>query len=252
MKLTSKQFKKLSDLVYHASGINLRDGKEQLLTARLSKRLRKTGIQSVEDYLKVLDTDIREFTHFMDAVSTNHTFFFRESHHFDCLQSDHARIWCAASSSGEEPYSVAIHCLEKGHSPTILATDISTQVLDTGVRGVYPKERAKNVAMPILRKYFQKGQGRWKDFIKVKDQVRRLVTFKQLNLLTDPLPSVKFDVIFCRNVLIYFDNVVKTKVIDKLHQALKQNGYFIIGGAESLNNIPHRYKYLKPSIYRKV
>ena len=252
MKLTEKQFRKFSELVYHECGINLHEGKQQLLQARLSKRLRKTGIKSVKEYLKVLEKDQQELINFLDAVSTNHTFFFRESHHFDCLETTHLNIWCAACSSGEEPYSVAVYCLEKGFRPTILATDISTNVLKMGNRAIYPSERIKNVPQSILKKYFQKGQGKWDDFIRVKDEIRRMVTFKRFNLVTDPPPTLEFDVVFCRNVLIYFDNQVKEKVINRLYDVLKWNGYFIIGGAESLNSIQHSYKYIKPSIYRKV
>jgi len=249
MKVTEQQFKKLSQLVYDQCGINLHDGKKQLLNARLSKRLRITGINSVNDYIKVLKTDNQELIFFLDAVSTNHTFFFRESHHFECLEKGYPNIWCAASSSGEEPYSIAIDCLEKGFTPTILATDISTSVLQLGKRGVYPAERAKNVSPYLLKKYFQKGAGKWNGYIKVKDNLKRMVTFKRFNLISDPLPSNEFDVVFCRNVLIYFDNTVKTDVVNRLRHALKHNGYFIIGGAESLNNIKHGYSYNKPSIY---
>jgi chemotaxis protein methyltransferase CheR len=147
---------------------------------------------------------------------------------------------------------LAIDCLEKGFRPTILATDISTQVLKIGEKGIYPIEKAKNVPLNILKKYFQKGRGQWEMYIKVKSQLKRMVTFKRFNLLSDILPQEEFDVIFCRNVLIYFDNAIKAIVIDKLYKALKTNGYLIIGGAESLNNIKHRYKYIKPSIYMKV
>lgn len=252
MKLTAKQFKRFSDLVYHGCGINLHDGKEQLLKARLSKVLRRTGITSIDEYLNVLKKDERELMSFLDAISTNHTFFFRESHHFECLQQDHLNIWSAASSSGEEPYSIAIHCLEKGFRPTILATDISTQSLQIGERGIYPIERAKNMNPLILRKYFQKGFGKWDEHIRVKDEIKRMVTFQRFNLLTDHPPQKEFDVIFCRNVLIYFDNIIKVKVVNKLYSVLKWDGYFIIGGAESLNNVSHNYQYIKPSIYMKI
>lgn len=252
MQVNAKQFKKFSDIVYRECGINLHEGKQQLLQTRLSKRLRGTGIRIVDEYLKLLDNDDQELKNFLDAISTNHTYFFRENHHFECLHSGHLNIWCAASSSGEEPYSLAIDCLEKGFRPTILATDISTQVLQTGAQGIYSIEKAKNVPLNILKKYFQKGRGEWDAHVKVKNQIRRMVTFKRFNLLSDTPPREEFDVIFCRNVLIYFDNVVKVKVIDKLYNVLKLNGYLIIGGAESLNNIKHRYKYIKPSIYMKA
>jgi chemotaxis protein methyltransferase CheR len=252
MHLTAKQYKKFSDLVYHECGINLHDGKQQLLQARLSKRLRSTGISSIDEYFRLIENDDLELKHFLDAVSTNHTYFFREHHHFECLHHGHLNIWCAASSSGEEPYSLAIHCLEKGFRPTILATDISTQMLNIGEKGIYSIEKAKNVPLNILKKYFQKGHGQLDMYIRAKDEIKRIVTFKRFNLLTDTPPQQEFDVIFCRNVLIYFDNTVKAKVIDKLYNVLKLNGYLIIGGAESLNNIHHSYKYIKPSIYMKV
>ncbi len=252
MKVTTKQFKKFSELVYHECGINLHEGKQQLLQARLAKRLRFTGINSVDEYLKLLERDDPELINFLDAISTNHTYFFRESHHFEHLKKEHLNIWCAASSSGEEPYAVAIDCLEKGFRPTILATDISTNVLQLGQRGVYPVERANNVTPNLLKRYFKKGTGTWDGHIRVKDNLKRMVTFERFNLISDPLPSQKFDVVFCRNVLIYFDNTIKTEVVNKLHNALKLKGYFIIGGAESLSNLEHRYTYVKPSIYRKV
>jgi chemotaxis protein methyltransferase CheR len=252
MKVTDKQFKFFSDLVYRECGINLHEGKKQLLQARLAKRLRHTGIQSVSEYLDFLADDSGELIHFLDAISTNHTFFFRESQHFECLQAEHEHIWCAASSSGEEPYSIMIYCLEKGFRPHILATDISTKVLGMANRGIYPGERVKNLPINIMKKYFQKGQGQWADHIKVKDEIKRTIRFERFNLLTNPLPHQQFNVIFCRNVLIYFDNFVKEKVINKLYSALKINGFLIIGGAESLTNVQHKYKYIRPSVYKKV
>jgi chemotaxis protein methyltransferase CheR len=251
MNLTEKQFERFSGLVYQECGINLHDGKRQLVQARLSKRLRKTGITSVDEYLKVLETDQTELIHFLDAISTNHTFFFRESRHFEVLESSHLNIWCAACSSGEEPYSVAIDCLEKGFSPSILATDISTHVLSIARTAIYPMEKARTMPNRVLRNYFQKGRGKWEGFIRVKEKIRRMVTLKRFNLISDLPPSGEFDVIFCRNVLIYFDNQVKEKVINRLYQLLKWNGYLIVGGAESLNSIRHRYKYIRPSIYWK-
>lgn len=245
------QFRRFSDLVYRRSGIHLSEGKRSLLQARLSKRLRAVGIDSVEDYFGRLETDEREVVAFLDAISTNHTYFFRESRHFQMLQEDHRCVWCAACSSGEEPYSIAIHCLEKGFRPSILATDISTKVLAVAEKGIYDAEKAKQVPSDLLRKYFQRGVGTWGGRIRVKQDIQRMVAFKRLNLLTDPLPEGRFDVIFCRNVLIYFDRTVKEEVVNKLHQALRPSGYFIVGGAESLNNLRHPYRYIAPSIYMK-
>jgi chemotaxis protein methyltransferase CheR len=238
--------------VYQRSGIHLHEGKESLLSARLGKRLRATGVILVEEYLKVLQGDPQEMVAFLDAISTNHTFFFRESHHFACIQEEHAHIWCAASSSGEEPYSVAIHCKEKGFTPLILATDISTRVLTTAAAGIYPMDKAKGIPSNLLRKYFQKGCGSFEGQIRVREEIRRMVSFKRINLLEDPPPGQTFDVIFCRNVLIYFDKAAKEKVLGKLFQVLKQNGYLVVGGAESLSSLKHPYVYVKPSVYTKI
>ena len=252
MNLTIRQFNKLSELVYSNSGICLTENKLSLLQARLAKRLRAVGLTSVEAYMKLIDKDEQEIVAFLDAVSTNHTYFFRESSHFRYLGKEHQAIWCAASSSGEEPYSIAIHCLEKGFRPAILATDISTKMLATAGRGVYDEARAKNVHPALLKKYFRKGVGTWNGHIRVKEELRRMVEFKRFNLLSDPLPRERFDLIFCRNVLIYFDRTVKEEVVNKLFHALKESGYFIVGGAESLNNLRHPYTYVAPSIYRKL
>jgi len=252
MKVTTRQYKRFRELVYHECGITLTEGKQQLLQARLAKRLRKTGIKSVDEYLKMLRNDKQEMIDFIDVISTNHTYFFRESGPFEQLQKNHRSIWCAASSSGEEPYSIAIYCLERGFRPTILATDISTNVLQIGNMAVYPDERARNLDVRILRRYFQKGHGKWKGHIRVRDDVKKIVTFKRLNLVTEKIPNQYFDVIFCRNVMIYFDNTTKENLINKHYDGLRSGGYYIIGGAESLNNLKHRYKYVKPSVYRKA
>jgi len=252
MEITSKQFKQFSDLVYQECGINLHDGKQQLLKARLSKRFRATGIKSVQEYLAHLKNNSDELVSFIDAISTNHTFFFREQHHFKYLQDCHQNIWCAASSSGEEPYSIAIHCLEQGFKPSIHATDISTNVLQKGQQAIFPMERARSLPLALLKKYFKKGQGKWHGFIKVRNEIRNMVVFQRYNLVTDAVPAKQYDIIFCRNVLIYFDNQTKATVVNKLHRSLKKDGFLIIGGAESLNNIEHGYSYVSPSIYSKM
>ena len=252
MKLSKKQFQVITDLVYQHSGIHLHEGKETLLSARLAKRLRATGIALVEEYLEVLERDPREMIDFLDAVSTNHTFFFRESHHFAYLEGKHTHIWCAASSSGEEPYSLAIHCKEKGYSPFILATDISTRVLAIAAEGIYPMDKAKSIPSHLLRKYFQKGCRAFEGKIRVREEIRRMVTFKRINLLEDPPPNRSFDVILCRNVLIYFDKTAKEMVLNKLYQVLKPKGYLVVGGAESLSSLKHPYGYVKPSVYVKL
>lgn len=250
MSLTSGEFQKFSELVYRESGIKLSAEKLSLLNARIGKRLRDLGI-SPRDYFDLIQKDISEMQFFLDAISTNYTFFFRESKSFRYLQDGCREIWCAAASSGEEPYSLAIHCLELGMIPNILATDISTACLQRGEQGVYPKQSVKNIPQEWLRKYYQQGQGKWIDHVRVKAQLRNLIRFEKFNLLKDFPPSKNFDVIFCRNVMIYFDKPTKEAVIAKLSRTLKDGGYFIIGGSESLSGLRHNLKYLEPSVYQK-
>ena len=251
-KLTDKQFRQYCDLVYREAGINLTAEKRELLNARLSKRLRKTGIEAGA-YFKRINEDPDELWRFLDAISTNHTYFFREAKSFRYLTPSHPDIWCAASSSGEEPFSLATYCLDRGFTPSILATDISISCLEKGRRAIYSKQALKNIPQHMLKAYFQKGRGKWDDYIKIKAEVTRLVQFKRFNLLKDsPDTGRLFDIVFCRNVMIYFDNPTKEFVVDKLCRVLKSGGYFIIGGAESLSGLDHGLKYVEPSVYLKT
>jgi chemotaxis protein methyltransferase CheR len=229
----------------------LTEEKRELLNTRIAKRLRKLCIQP-DKYFALIQKDPGEMKNFLDAVSTNHTYFFRESKSFKYLEKSCRDIWCAACSSGEEPYSIAAYCMESGVQPSILATDISISCLEKGKKAIYPMERGANVPKHILRRYFQKGQGKWDGYIRVKAEIRRLVQFGRFNLLKDELPSKKFDSIFCKNVMIYFDNPSKEFVVNKLSGVLKHGGYFIIGGAESLNGLNHSLKYIEPSVYKKT
>lgn len=248
-KLNDRLFKKYCDLVYREVGINLTEEKRELLSARIAKRLRVRGIDP-KAYFEIIQQNPDELRAFIDAISTNHTYFFRESKSFKYLDKTCLKIWCAASSSGEEPYSLAIHCLEKGFKPTILATDISDSCLEKGKRGIYPKQSTTNIPMFLLTSYFQKGHGRSAGFVKVKNAVRQMVSFQRFNLIRDTPPDQIFDVIFCRNVMIYFDAPVKTLVVLKLSRVLRKGGYFIIGGAESLSGLNHSLKYIEPSVYK--
>ncbi len=248
--LTTKQFDRYCDIVYNESGIKLNEQKRELLHARIGKRTRKLGVQA-DKYLSMIENDPVELNFFLDAISTNHTYFFRESNSFKFLDQSCKNIWCAASSSGEEPYSIAAYCLELGFMPSILATDISDSCLEKGGKAIYPKKCLSNIPRHMIRRYFQKGLGKWEDYVRVKNSVRKLVTFNKFNLLKDSLSSKTFDIIFCRNVMIYFDNPTKEAVLHKLAGVLKHGGYFIIGGAEGLSGINNNLKYIEPSVYRK-
>jgi chemotaxis protein methyltransferase CheR len=248
--LSPRQFKKYCALIYDECGIHLSEEKRELLNARIGKRLRGLNIDP-EDYLKLILENPAERSRFVDAVSTNHTYFFRESNSFNYIDNGCRRIWCAAASSGEEPYSLAAYCINAGIDASIWATDISLSCLQKGRNGVYPMPSIRNIPPVILRKCFQKGRGRWEGYFRVKSEIRRRVQFGRFNLLKDQPPDERFDIVFCRNVMIYFDKVTKERVVHRLITVLKPMGYFIIGGAESLNGLQHSLRYIEPSVYQK-
>ena len=254
--LTESQFIQLSKLVYKESGINLKDNKKSLLQARLAKRLRATNTSSISEYIKLLADDPIEYVHFIDGVTTNHTYFFRENKHIEFILDNvgpdrHLKIWSAASSSGEEAYSIAIQLYAKSYSFSIIGSDISDTMLETASKGIYPIERAKSIPLPILHRYFKKGKNSFQNYIKIKDEIKQFVSFKKFNLVTD-ITSEKFDIIFLRNVMIYFDLKTKQRVVDHIRRALKEGGYFIIGQSENLLGITAEFKTVSPSIYLKV
>lgn len=249
-RLTDRQFLKYCELVYCECGIKLNGEKRALLNARIAKRLRLLGV-SPDRYFDLVMEDPMERACFIDAISTNHTYFFRESASFKYVGADSTAIWSAACSSGEEPYSLAAHCAAQGGAPDVLATDISENCLQTASMGIYPDRCAQNIPESVLKKCFQRGRNRWAGMMRVKPEVRRMVSFRKFNLLKDPLPDRWFDIIFCRNVMIYFDAPTKARVVARLCRVLKDGGLFIIGGAESLNGLSHPLRYIEPSVYIK-
>ncbi|MBF0230823.1 MAG: protein-glutamate O-methyltransferase CheR [Desulfamplus sp.] len=263
IEISNKDFNTLSQLIYSESGINIHIGKMELLKSKIAKRMRTTKISSCHEYLNYLMNSKAEITEFIDTVTTNHSFFFRENisiqKAIQALSIENKKqprifkIWCAACSTGDEPYSVAVQMLEQNLQFSILATDISHSVLNTAMRGVYSQERLRNVPIPTLHKYFQKGIGQNIGYVKVRKEVMRHIDFKKFNLITDPIPDDKFDVVLCRNVMIYFDEQTTEKVVNRLYHALKIGGFFIIGQAESLMNLIHHYKSVKntPSTFQK-
>lgn len=272
MELTDAQFGKISDLVRNMCGINLHDGKKELVKARLNKRLRKLGISSFDQYLEYIsrDGDNGELTAMLDALSTNLTSFFREVEHFEYFSQKalakvkqaagnsggRLRIWSAGCSSGEEPYSIAISVCDAIPNLTrwdarILATDISTRVLDHARGGSYDAEKVKTVPQQARTKYFQRiGVGRGRPY-RVSEQLRKLVHFSRVNLM-DPWPMQgPFDVIFCRNVMIYFDKPTQGGLVNRFWDLLGPGGTLFIGHSESLTGIKHRFKYVQPTVYEK-
>jgi chemotaxis protein methyltransferase CheR len=254
-KINPDQFKKLSRIVYKESGIVLDEKKYSLLVARISKRMRLTNISSVSDYIQEISNNPDEFLEFIDATTTNHTYFFRENKHCEYLiktldNKKPLKIWSAASSSGEEAFSLAVQLLANSFSFNIYASDVSDSMLTLGRRGIYPKDKVKTVPPSILHTYFQKGTGKWNGHVRVKPQVQQYVKFEKFNLLYST-PSDTFDIIFCRNVMIYFDNPTRQKVVSTLGRALNPGGYFFVGMSESLTGLEHNLDTVFPSGYKK-
>ncbi len=260
--LSKKQFCELKDMVYTISGINLHEGKLELLKSKIAKRMRVTK-KSFAEYLSYLNSSEHEVIEFIDTVTTNHSFFFRENRSIAYIVNQLAsqpdakkqsyKIWCAACSTGDEPYTIAVQLAAQNLSFSILATDISHSVLATATRGIYKTDKLKNVPMPMLHRYFQRGSGKYKGFVKIKKEIKKHVRFERFNLITDAPLTDKFDAISCRNVMIYFDMPTSERVVNKLYQNIHPQGYFAIGNAESLMNLNHKFKSIPkiPSLYVK-
>ena len=266
-RLSDAELSRIVRLVYDRSGITLHSGKRALVLARLQKRLRSGGFTSFRDYLAHVEADTSgaEITSLLDAIATNHTSFFREPQHFDFLRStivptlaqSPIRIWSAACSSGEEPVTIAISLLDAlGANPQsrirILASDLSTKALAIANAGVYKMERVAGIPLDVLRRHFERGLGAQSGQARVAAHVRRLIEYRQLNFLDTSDLGERFDVIFCRNVMIYFDRDVQQRVVSLLERHLVAGGYLFISHSESLNGTSHGLRWVAPAIYRKV
>ena len=270
-ELTERQFNHISSLVKDLCGINLHDGKKELVKARLAKRLRELKMGSYREYVEFVSTDAgsAEVLSMLDALSTNLTFFFREQSHFDLLTQqagpemlarhdrDRAiRIWSAGCSSGEEPYSIAVVMNQlapaaAGWDVRILATDLSRRMLEIARRGVYARERFRDTWPRTIAENFTCIQGCQPRQYRVNEPLRRMVTFARLNLMDSWPMQGPFDVIFCRNVMIYFDKATQNRLVDRYWQILAPGGLLFIGHSESLSGVTHRFRYVQPTVYRK-
>jgi len=257
------------EFIYGRCGIRLHNGKEALIKARLRKRMRHHGFSGLAEYCDFLraDGDDDEFTLVVDALTTNFTNFLREEEHFKFLVDDALptlltagqkkfHIWSAASSSGEEPYSIGFYLAEHysmdaGWDWRITASDISTKVLDKARLGLYAEERVGSVPREWLRKYFQKGLGQWAGQFRVKQSIASRVAFRQINLIETYSHVQPFEVIFCRNVMIYFDRQTQEQLVRQLCRFLVPGGYLFIGHSESLNGLEVPVRCLRPSIYQR-
>ena len=245
---TGADFHRIQKLIYDHAGISLAASKQEMVYSRLARRLRAHGMRRFADYLALLErSDAAEWEAFVNSLTTNLTSFFREPHHFTELarflelrrgRTDPISIWCCASSTGEEPYSIAMTAVEAFNTftapVTIVATDLDTNVLQKASEGVYAQERVEKFKPEQLRRFFLKGTGSREGTVKVRPELRRLVTFRQLNLLDASWPvRGPFDAIFCRNVMIYFDKPTQRKVLQKLAPLLRADGLLFAGHSES-------------------
>lgn len=271
--MRDSEFDFIRTLVYEHSRIHLGPDKRELVAARLGKRLRATQLTSIGEYCDLLKnrSDGQELAHLIDAISTNHTFFFRETPHFDfvrehivpeMLQRNRAErwprfyAWSAACSSGEEPYSLAItlaECLQKtGWGWQIEATDISHRVLEKAGAAIYREDVVNRLPPASIKTYFQKGVGPQAGNYRVKQALRDGVNYRHLNLLEGEPPFREpFQLIFCRNVMIYFDRATQEELVNKLARRLVPGGYLLVGHSESLTGIRHPLQPVRPAIYRR-
>jgi len=270
--LKDTDFEKISRIIYEQCGINLHEGKRELVKARLGKRLREGNYKSFTDYCDFVVTEEGrdELITMIDSISTNLTSFFREESHFVRLRLiissileksgtvgfvPRFNLWSAGCSTGEEPYSLAMTIREtvgtKQFDAKILATDISTKVLRTAEAAIYPQERIKSISTAVLKKYFQVGTGSSEGYYRIKKELRDMIEFTRFNLMHKMSRESNFDVIFCRNVMIYFNKETQNGLINRFYDCLKTGGYFFVGHSESLTGLNHKFKYVEPSVYQK-
>jgi chemotaxis protein methyltransferase CheR len=268
LHLEDEELRTIVRLVQEHSGIALHDGKRALVTARLQKRVRAGGFRSFGEYVRFVQRDEsgQELVQLLDAISTNHTAFFREPQHFEVLRAralpelmrdgtGSLDAWCAACATGEEAYTIAMTLLDtpvEGSSTVrVLASDLSTRALAAARRGVYAMTRVEQLPRELLRRHFERGLGDQAGLARIGPHVRALVNFERLNLLEIQDLGRRFSFIFCRNVLIYFDRAVQQQVVTMLERHLLPGGYLFISHSESLHHLRHGLTWVGPAIYRR-
>jgi chemotaxis protein methyltransferase CheR len=272
-KLTDAEFEKLSRFIHSQYGIKMPPVKKIMLQSRLQKRLRVLKIASFKIYIEYVFSDEGrdEIIHMMDVVSTNKTDFFRESAHFDFIkktvmpefladknQQKTIKVWSAGSSSGEEAYTIAMVLTDyKMVNPNfdfhIYGTDLSTRILKNAIEGIYSERSIVDLPMDIRRRYFLKSKDSTKQLVRIIPELRQKTKFERLNFMDDVYPvSEVFDIIFCRNVLIYFDRETQESVISKLCRNLRKDGYFFLGHSESITGINVPLKHIQPTVFKRI
>ena len=272
-KLSDADFARLSKFIYNQYGIKMPEAKHIMLQSRLQKRLRALQMPSFSEYVDYVFSPAgsSEIVHMMDVVSTNKTDFFRENQHFEYLldtvlpelhdicRQNFVKVWSAGCSSGEEPYTLAMVMSEyaskvRGFDFSILGSDLSTIVLDKAVTAIYPEERVDVIPYDLKKKYLLRSKDRTKPTVRIVPELRRKTSFMRLNFMDDTYNNVpnNFDIVFCRNVLIYFDRQTQEAVINKICRHLRSGGYFFLGHSESAAGINVPLKQLKPTVFKRL
>jgi chemotaxis protein methyltransferase CheR len=256
-------FTRIKALIYKKAGISLHDGKHAMVYSRVSRRLRETGHSSFKSYLDWLDNhDGPEWQEFINALTTNLTAFFREQHHFEILaqllaarRTQPWRIWCSAASTGEEPYSIAITATEAlgaGGNFQIVNSDIDTKVLATAARGVYKADGVKGLSPERLQRFFMRGKGANAGYMRVKPELQKHMEFMTINLIQDLPLREPFDVVFCRNVMIYFDGPTQRQVLERIHRVMKPGGMLFVGHAENFSDAKNVFALRGKTVYERL
>jgi len=261
---TSADFDRVQALIYKRAGISLNDGKHAMVYSRLSRRLRDTGYTSFHDYLSWLEsTDGAEWQEFINALTTNLTSFFRENHHFDIFASHlkskpsqaQWRVWCNAASTGEEPYSIVMTALEALGARanfSLMASDIDSKVLASAANGIYKMESMKGMDAARVQRFFMRGKGANEGMVRVKPELRSHIEFLIVNLIRDDWPFREpFDVVFCRNVMIYFDAATQRSVLEKIHRVMKPGALLFVGHAENFSDSKDLFVLKGKTVYER-
>lgn len=261
---TDQDFDRVQAMIYKRAGISLHDGKHAMVYSRLSRRLRETGYKSFFDYLSWLETsEGPEWQEFVNALTTNLTSFFREHHHFEVLaeflrsrpQGAPMRCWCSAASTGEEPYSIlmtAIDALGPRSAFSLVASDIDSKVLAAAERGVFRLDGMKGVDARQMQQYFLRGTGANDGMVRIKKDLAVRIQFLIVNLIRDDWPFKEpFDVVFCRNVMIYFDSDTQRKVLERIHRVMKPGGVLFVGHAENFSDSKDLFVLKGKTVYER-
>ena len=268
LQLKPKEFEQISKFVYRQAGIRLKKGKEELVRTRLGKRIISLGLESFQDYFRLVQQDGSgtELTLMLDALTTNKTSFYREEDHFQFLREKifpaiqplrRIRIWSAGCSTGEEPVTIALEARERfadlgRRDFRILATDLSTAVLQKAKEGIFAQGSVQSLPRPLVRKYFQPCNEAGPGHYRLCQSALSMIVFARLNLMEKWPLKGPFQFIFCRNVMIYFDKPTQERLVNRFHKLICPGGYLLIGHSESLTGLSHPYRFIQPAVFQKV